>query len=332
MMDRILSCLVALSLALLVWLYARSRDQEILDNVPIPVRITLAEGQAENYSLEITGATQVLVSFSGRPSCIRELRGMVQRNELHVAVTLTVPEDRLSESRYSDTVVIEASDVPVPPGVTPLIVEGRNRVPVTVHHLVERRLPVHFDTGGDEPAGPLLIEPSTVLVRGPQEILDRAQAISTLPAPLPTRPAGAPLLAPAMARVPLRQVLEDRPVRVTPNKVMVRVPPRRHKNYELADVPVRFLCPPDFPFRPRFRDEQAGRVTLQVEGPIWEGPPKANAFVDLTHGTYHSGPNSEPLRIQLPPDFQLAKEPPRTVTFELLPAGAVPKREGVSEP
>ena len=33
MMDRIISCLVALTLAMLVWLYARSRDQAILDKV-----------------------------------------------------------------------------------------------------------------------------------------------------------------------------------------------------------------------------------------------------------------------------------------------------------
>ena len=36
MFDRLLSALVATGLALLVWLYARSRDQEILDNVPVP--------------------------------------------------------------------------------------------------------------------------------------------------------------------------------------------------------------------------------------------------------------------------------------------------------
>jgi hypothetical protein len=30
MLDRIISTLVALSLAMLVWLYARSRDQELL--------------------------------------------------------------------------------------------------------------------------------------------------------------------------------------------------------------------------------------------------------------------------------------------------------------
>ncbi len=58
MIDRILSSLVALSLAFLVWLYARSRDQEILDNVVLPVQITLAEADADRYSLELNGPAQ----------------------------------------------------------------------------------------------------------------------------------------------------------------------------------------------------------------------------------------------------------------------------------
>src|SRR5581483_1499481 len=41
MMDRMISIFVAVSLALLVWLYARSRDQEILDNVLLPVQVAL---------------------------------------------------------------------------------------------------------------------------------------------------------------------------------------------------------------------------------------------------------------------------------------------------
>jgi hypothetical protein len=48
MIDRILSILVALSLALLIWLYARSRDQEILDNVTLPVQVSLAESEADH--------------------------------------------------------------------------------------------------------------------------------------------------------------------------------------------------------------------------------------------------------------------------------------------
>src|SRR3954447_13826833 len=127
MLDRILSTLVALSLALLVWLYARSRDQETLDNVPVPVEVTLASHQADHYNLELTGSTQVVASFVGPPARIRELQGVLQRKELHVSRTLTVPDERLHESRYSDNLHIDPGDIHVPPGVTVTLVEGRNR-------------------------------------------------------------------------------------------------------------------------------------------------------------------------------------------------------------
>src|SRR2546421_153848 len=127
MIDRMLSVVVSMSLALLIWLYARSRDQEILDNVPIPVQVSVAGGQADTYSLELTGASQVMVSFSGSPTRIRELRGLLQRNELHADFALTVPEERLHESSYADTILVEANDIHAPLGVTPILIEGRNR-------------------------------------------------------------------------------------------------------------------------------------------------------------------------------------------------------------
>src|SRR4051812_39756488 len=115
MIDRTLSLLVALSLALLVWLYARSRDQETLDNVAVPVEVSLPPGQADNYHVELTGPGQVLASFTGPPLRIRELQGVLQRKELRVEITLTIPEERLHESRYSDTLHIDSGDLPVPP-------------------------------------------------------------------------------------------------------------------------------------------------------------------------------------------------------------------------
>ena len=58
MLDRLLSFLVAVSLALLVFLYTRSRDQDTLDNVTVPVKIVVATRQADNYSLEVQGEAQ----------------------------------------------------------------------------------------------------------------------------------------------------------------------------------------------------------------------------------------------------------------------------------
>src|SRR4051795_6234860 len=117
MIDRLMSLVVAVSLALLIWLYARSREQELLDNVTVPVEVSVAHRQAENYSLEMAAPPQITLSFSGPPARIRELHGMLQRKELHVSKVITVPADKLDEVRYSEAVVVEQGDVNTPLGV-----------------------------------------------------------------------------------------------------------------------------------------------------------------------------------------------------------------------
>src|SRR5207237_1336874 len=132
MIDRLMSLVVAVSLALLVWLYARSREQEMLDNVTVPVQVTISPRQADNYNLELVGPGQVMVAFTGPPVRMRELQGMLQRKELHVTKTITVPVQRLSESRYVDAVVVEQADFNTPLGVTVILNEGKSRIPFTL--------------------------------------------------------------------------------------------------------------------------------------------------------------------------------------------------------
>jgi len=326
MFDRMLSMLVALSLASLMWLYTRSRDQEALDDTQVPVQVTVAPEQAEHYSVEVTGPRQVLVSFSGPPARIHDLQGMLQRGELQVMLTCHVPDEHLHESRYIDTLVVDSTDIPTPTGVSATVIEGRNRISVTLHRLVERRLPVRFEPLQDEPVGVVQLEPSTVLVRGPQDVLDRVPAIPTQPSELPHRPAHASATSAAVGRVPLVEELEGRPVQAVPSRVMVRVPAQLRRVYELTDVPIHFLCPPEFSLRPRFFDKRSSRINLTVQGPATDEPPKVHVWIDLTRGGFISGNNHEPLQIQLPRDFQLVQDPPRVATFELNPADWLPPR------
>jgi hypothetical protein len=158
------------------------------------------------------------------------------------------------------------------------------------------------------------------------------QSVPTVPSELPTRPLHAAAGVAAIGRVALVEELEGRPVKVTPSRVLVRVPGQTRKVYELTDVPVSFLCPPSFHFRPRFSDERNSKVSLRVSGPPQQEPPKVTAYIDLTKGKFLSGLNSEPLLVQLPKDFQLAQDPPRAVPFELLPGDFNPDGLGVPSP
>ncbi|HTU21820.1 MAG TPA: hypothetical protein VMG10_27525 [Gemmataceae bacterium] len=320
MFDRMLSLVVSLSLALLVWLYARSRDQEVLDNVPVPVQVTLDPQQAQHYQLEVTGPSHVMVTFTGAPLRIRELQGMLQRNELQIPVTFAVPAEHLREARYNDSILVESADVHTPPGVTAVMIEGRNHVSLTLHRLVERRLPVRLDAVNNESAGTVVLDPATALVRGPQEVLDRARVISTHPTEVPSW-----LSSGGMLRVPLVQELEGRPMQVMPARVSVRMPAQPRKVYELPEVPVHFLCPVDFPLRPKFFGERAGRIALRVQGPAGDDVPKVYSFIDLTQGRFPAGRYHEPVQIQLPKDFELVQDPPRGVSFQLVPADSTPR-------
>ncbi|HVS34301.1 MAG TPA: hypothetical protein VMS17_01900 [Gemmataceae bacterium] len=330
MIDRILSSLAALCLALLVWLYARSRDQEILDNITLPVQISLSQADAEHYSLEVDGPAQAVVSFSGPAERIRELRGEVQRNELHIAVTVAIPEDRRNDARYSDTVHIEAPQVPAPPGVTPIVFSGRNRIPITIRHLVTQELRVTFDPLQEAPTGQLILEPEVVRVTAPQEVFDNHRTtIPTVPSALPVRPADAPPDAVAVGRFALVQELDGFPIRVDPPKVIVKAPAVGHETRTLRNVPIHFLCPPDFGLRPEFFSDRDSRVTLTVTGPKQADDPKVFAFIDLTHGHYESGSNHEPLQVQFQQrEFELVDPQPRIVTFHLTPADGIPDFKG----
>jgi hypothetical protein len=313
-----LEILVALSLAFLVWLYIRTRDHESLDNMPIPVQITLAPGSSEQYDLELSGSPHVVVSFVGPPSRIRELRGMLQRGEVRVNVPVSVPEDRRNESRFGDTIRVQAADVPVPPGVTAMVAEGSNRIPITLHRIVERQLPVHLNHAAEDRLRQVSVEPETVTVRGPEDILERARWILTRPYHVPAALSGPDKALSVHLR--LIREMEGRPVRALPEEVKVRLTLLpRPRIYQLKNVPVKFLCPPSFRYRPQFHSGQNGKITLRVKAPVAVTPPAVVAYVDLTGNDFKTGLNVKPVQVQLPRDCQLAQEPPESIEFEIVP-------------
>jgi len=322
MLDRLISSVVALCLACLVWMYVRSRDQETLDNVPVPVEIALAPGQSENYELEVPGPSQITASFTGPPASIRDLRTIMQSGELRVASTITVPAERLEESRFADTIRIDAADIHAPAGVTPMVVEGRNRIPVILLRLVERPLPVRFDSVSESRIAQAVVKPSTVLVRGPQEVLEHVREIPTQLYYLNSQLVPSPGQDLSTVRtVPLVNELEGHRIRATPSTVTVQLTFQpQQKVYELADVPIQFLCPANFSLKPLFRDDRAGKITLRLQGPAADEAPAIVAYVDLSGKKWEPGLYEEPLKLQLPKDFQLTQEPPRQVAFQLAPA------------
>ena len=159
-----LEALVAAFLAFLVWMYTHSRTSDSTDFMQVPVQIQLPPGQRDLFAIESQGDTRVHVMFAGPYARIRELRRKIQRGAVQAIVTLTVPEEKQHENSYSDVAHISAADIAVPPGVTVDLADDNASIPVTVHRVIERLLPVRLDVTGDVSVSQVKIEPTTVTV------------------------------------------------------------------------------------------------------------------------------------------------------------------------
>src|SRR5205823_1754205 len=115
---------------------------------------------------------------------IRELRRKIQRGMVQANLTVTIPEDRLSEATYTETLRVDADNIQVPPGILTEIAEDTFAATITAHRLTECLLPVKFDYTGDVRVTQIEVEPATVLVRGPKQVLDRVRALGTQPVAL----------------------------------------------------------------------------------------------------------------------------------------------------
>ena len=325
MLDRLLSLAVAVALGLMVWIYARSRERETLDNQPIPVEVHLASGQVDLYQMESPAVGQVRATFAGSPNAIRELRWMLSQGDVAVRLDYSVPEDQRDRPSVEDSLRIDAADIRVPPGITVLPVEGRNRVPVSLSRIGEKTVKVRVEgVGQDEQR--LKITPEVVTVKGPRSLLDR---MVELPVSRGTQGVDPLELTPGRPlRVSLPRQWEGRPLKTNPESVVVRLDPRAPKIYPLTDVPVQFLCPAGFSLRPRFLDDRSGKIQLRLQGPELPEAPKVAVFIDLTGGKFLPGPNFEQVQLQLPRDFSLAQEPPGRISFELVPIETPPKPLG----
>lgn len=302
---------VACCLAFSVWLYLQTRAHQTLEHVQIPVIVQVAASQRDHYFMEISSVPKATVSFSGPSSRMRELKKKLYRSQIQAVVPYVVPEDKQKESTFSDVANIEQAKVNLPPGIVFEWHEVNRTVAITVHRLVERTLPVRLDHTGDVRVSQIKIEPATVTVRGPKAVLDRAQAISTLPFELTVPPAPAageePKETLTSEGVELVTELEGRTVQVTPGQVQfkAKVMPRK-RIYDIVDLPIRFAIPDQFPWQARFADNH-GKLSLRIIGPAGEDVPRVRAYIDLSQETFGQGRNVGPVRIELPKDFELVE-------------------------
>jgi len=324
MSDRLLTPIIAVGLAFLIWLYFRSRDQEVLDD-RLPVQLQVAAVQEQEYQVE-HDAHPLKVSFAGPPPRIKEVRSKLHQEALFLKRIISVPEEHRMDARYEETLRFDAAEVQVqlPPGVRVVIAENQTPIRVRWRKLTEKQLPVvpNFDAHGRDRIERWVCEPPTVTVRGPREVLDQAVQIPTVICPVPEVADSTDVAANNKSEsVELVKELSKQAILVAPGEVIIRMTLKpAQKTYELTDVPVNFLCPAGFPYRPQFTTARPAVVSFKVRGPASPQRPEVSAFVDLTARKFGAGLHAdEPIQLKLPRDFQLVGEPPRLSSFKLEP-------------
>jgi hypothetical protein len=318
--------IIALGLAFLVWVYLRSRDQEV-QTYPVPLEMSIGVQQLDRFAFETKPADKVRVKFYGLPSRLREVKNMVDQDELKLRCIVKVPSevDQRQENIYKDWVQLDASSLlNLPLGVHAEITPAEGRLAVNLKRMMEKVLQVQLLAApGNEQyeIDQQRVEPSTVKVFGPKSVLENQTQIILdrwQPKRIPLGMNFAPEDISETLRIPTK--INDIAVSVLPETVEVRARLKPAlRVYELVDVPVHFMCPSNFPFRPIFTLERNGVLPeLKVRGPHNKSP-EIRAYVDLTKLT---NPKpvlyaDMPIMLDLPDGYQLISEAPRVSAFKL---------------
>lgn len=321
-MNRLAAVLTSVVLAVLVWFYARSRDQTLYERAPVPVTVRLS-ADVDYYRLE-QKRSNVLASFVGPRAEIDKLQERLAGGRLTLVYYLTPPSPRLTEPRQR-AVTIQSDLFPWFPGVSVTMVRGEDVIPVVLVPMTTKKMAVKLslpDPGLVDQARSR-VEPAMVQVRGARHILQDYDEIPTEPINVPPLEEGAKS-ASYQPKRPIKLVadLRGEPVECTPSMVRIRLELKPSIRVEqVKDVPVRFLCPEDWPHQVRFLTERARVVTLLVRGPsqgAW-ALDQIYVFVDLTPERYKPSLYAdEPCVVYLPPGLALEGKPPTVEKFEIV--------------
>lgn len=326
MFDRyVITPIIALGLAFLVWVYLRSRDQEV-QSYPIPVEITLDSQQADRYSFDSKPENQtVRVKFYGLPSRLREVKERVESKNLVIRHIVRVPAvvDQRQDNDYQEMIQFDSNELSLPLGVHADINPVEGRLQVKLRRMMERTLPIQqsITTGSAQyEIDNIRVEPQTVRVFGPKSTLEQMTQLVLDPWQ-PRLPSGLSMTEEeVVGTITLPTKIKQETVRMIPERVEIhaRLKPAL-RVYELTDVPIAFLCPANFPYRPHFTADRHGTISqLKIRGPLNRNP-EVRAYIDLS-----ARPNLKPglypdeaILIDLPNGYYLAQDPPRLSAFKL---------------
>jgi YbbR domain-containing protein len=311
--DNLGAKLMALVMAMALWLYATGRHTGEL-NGTVSIEVLYPPG----YTLLSQSVTEVNVRLKGPKNSIDYISDLMRDRKVVARCGITV-EGGEKKDIVEETLVLDKKSLSLPPEIKVESISP-NRVKLAMSRLEKKSLRVQLQKRGEPAPGYSVASeffyPFEAQVTGPAGVLKDATTIMTVPIDLSN-------LTPEQNRTfPWRVALEQ-VVTVNREGDTITVPVVHEGDVkinvwlELAEeresrtfekVGVKVLEPPDFPFKVKLHEEH---VSLKVKGPklVLDKMSPPEVYIDVS-GLETPGPYKQPIRCNLPPQIELQEKLP----------------------
>ncbi len=320
-----------LALAVALWWYATDKRTAHLRGLRAPIVVRVGE----NLIVAKLEPRAARLSIRGPRGMVERAALAAKRGDAKVVVDLSGDTGEVEDEKAFRVALTPENVDGMPEQIRILGIRPKH-VEVTIVRRVVKRLRVTPQLVG-EPApgfqivGKPYLQPRKVAVRGPKTLLDAAKEIRTEPIDISGITEEANRTFPWFISV--EQILRDaqgkpHPVLCNETVQVYLTVGRLQGKTTVENVAVKILAPPDYAYHVKLKPD---RVSLAVSGPKYVldkmTPADIEAYVNVSALRPAVAPYKESLICRLPPDVQLAQEPP-TVEVDV----SEPKPERKAKP
>lgn len=305
--------LIALAIAIALWLYATGRHTGHLEE-DIPLAIATPQG----FTMLSKGTDTVTIQVRGPQNIIDSLSSMIKNNKIEANYTIAPYEKDLGDL-VKESIILGKDNINLPDEIK-LDSISPAKIEVTLGRLQKKYLKVRLKKGGEPAPGYNItkefVYPREVLVIGPSSSMTMTTEISTTTINIDgittDQNKTFPWLIPVEQEITYTQNGNEVSVPVTCNsKVQVWFTVSAQSEYKKFDKSrIRILQPPDFPYEVKLQDQF---IDLQVKGPklILDKLQLSDIVVYIDVDSLKApGPYKLPVQCTLPNDVELIEELP----------------------
>ncbi|TLD40793.1 MAG: putative secreted protein associated with spyDAC [Candidatus Jettenia ecosi] len=306
--GNILTKLMALVMAVALWLYAINRHtgdvtEVVKLNILVPHGVAIVEQDAEEITIHLRGPQNII---DGLTSMIKEQK---------IQATYTIEESRTEiEDQEKQTILISREHLNIPNDVK-LMGLYPDKVDVVLSKLQQKRLKVNIQKKGEPAIGYSVanefVFPSEIEVTGPLNTLKEASSINTVPVDIDG------ITIEQNRTFPWRIGI-DKKITVTRGDKSISVPVECKEDVRVwlqiveqqdtkffEKIKIKVMSPADYPYEIKLQDEF---TNIKVKGPklVLDKLNNENIllYIDVT-SLKPPGPYKQPIKYVLPKNVEL---------------------------